>query len=424
MKMKKITNIIFILFLLGLFFSCSSSQNTTNRNVAGIYMPGINLLDPDMLAFHTNDTLTAFHFRINSANILYTKKREDSTFSANIKVTYELYEFDSKTLLDSASLNFVDFGNNKEKKFLDGVFMLNTLFGKIYTIKVTFNDLNRDQYIKKSLKLDKSSIYNAQNYLVLDENQHIIFKNYLKNNSTFYLKKNESITDTTFVLKYYKSDFPIAKPPFSSSEIPEEKMTFSPEFTEELTFDSLQQLSYEVTENGLYFVHPKGQSTGPTLFNFQDNFPEIKTAENMIPPMRYITTSKEFEQLITAENPKLEVDKFWKDVAGSNDRARTLIREYFKRVESANNYFTSYMEGWKTDRGIIYIIFGVPNVVYKHKNYENWIYGEENNMMSLSFVFHKVASPITDNDFALSRSPVFKNNWFRAVDSWRSGRIY
>ena len=82
------------------------------------------------------------------------------------------------------------------------------------------------------------------------------------------------------------------------------------------------------------------------------------------------------------------------------------------------------MEGWKSDRGIIYIIFGVPNVVYKHKNYENWIYGEENNMMSLSFVFHKVDNPITDNDFVLSRSPVFKNNWFRAVDSWRSGRIY
>lgn len=423
--MKKLTNILLILFALGLLFSCSSSQNTTNRNVAGIYMPGINLLDPDMLVFHANDTVTEFHFRINSSNILYTKRREDSAFSANVLVSYELYEIDSKTLLDSASVRFMDVGNNKEKRFLDGVFMLNTLKGYQYSAKVTFRDLNRDQFIKKSVTINKSDLYNAQNYLALDENGHLLFNNYLKNNSKFYLKKNDAIADTSFVVKYYPSNFPIAKPPFSSNPAPEETPTFSPEHTEEVNFDdSLKLLSYEVTNSGLYFIHPVGQTTGPTFFNFQDHFPAIKTAESMIPPMRYITTSKEFEQLLSAENPKLAVDKFWRDIAGSNDRARTLIREYYKRVESSNHYFTSYMEGWKTDRGLIYIIFGVPNVVYKHKNYENWIYGEENNMMSLSFVFHKIENPITDNDFVLSRSPVFKNNWFRAVDSWRSGRIY
>ena len=144
----------------------------------------------------------------------------------------------------------------------------------------------------------------------------------------------------------------------------------------------------------------------------------------MVPPMRYISTKKEYDLLLASENQKNDMDKFWREIAGSNDRARTLIREYFKRVESANNYFTSYMEGWKTDRGIIYIIYGIPNIVYKNNNYENWIYGEENNMMSMSFVFHKVNNPITGNDYVLSRSPVFKSSWFRAVDSWRSGRIY
>ena len=95
----------------------------------------------------------------------------------------------------------------------------------------------------------------------------------------------------------------------------------------------------------------------------------------------------------------------YKFLRQKSERARTLIREFYTRVESANNYFTSYLEGWKTDRGIIYIIYGVPNVVYKNKDYENWIYGEENNMMSINFTFHRVNNPASNNDFSLSRSP-------------------
>ena len=144
----------------------------------------------------------------------------------------------------------------------------------------------------------------------------------------------------------------------------------------------------------------------------------------MVEPMRYITTKKEFTFLYESEDKKAAVDKFWLDVAGSSERARTLIREYFNRVESSNHYFTSYMEGWKTDRGIIYIIYGSPNVIYKGKDYENWIYGEENNVMSVSFTFSKVNNPISNNDYQLNRSSSYKNTWFRAVDSWRSGRVY
>ena len=428
-KTDKLKNkIILILIGVAFIYACKSGQKAaSNNNVAGIYMPGLNLIDPEYKVFHKNDTLTEVHFRLNSSNILYTKKRGDSTFSANILINYQLTDKADESMVDSASIYFTDYGDGKNKKFLDGMLALKTKMNKRYDLVVTVNDLTRDHYIRKRLGINRSDLYNDQNYLLLDSNQNVVFKNHFSSNEKLYIIKNSENKSYNALMKRYSSDLPIAKPPFSVPQNEEQKepIVFKPTSTEELEFNDSNMLSYVVKQEGLFHLQQsETNKLGPTIFNFQENFPKIKSAENMIGPMRYISTKKEYEELTTSENKKIAVDKFWLNIAGSSDRAKTLIREYYSRVENANDYFTSYLEGWKTDRGIIYIIFGSPNVVYKNKNYENWIYGEENNMMSISFVFHKVDNPISNNDFTLSRSPIFKNTWFRAVDSWRNGRIY
>jgi GWxTD domain-containing protein len=408
-----------------LVLSCKSSeQAATNKNVAGIYMPGLNLIDPDYKVFHKNDSLTELYFRLNSDNILYTKKRGDSTFSANLLIKYELSDKSNEMLIDSASIFFTDFGNSKDKRYLDGIIELKTETNKLYDLVITVNDLSRDHYIRKRLSINRKDIFNAQNYLMLDSNNKVVFRNHFGDNDKIYIKKNEGNPAESIILKFYSTQLPIAKPPFSVGA-EEEPLVFKPKSTVQLHFDSSGVLNYVVKEKGLYHFQASAvDKSGPTLFNFQENFPKVKSPENMIGPLRYISTKKEYAKLTESENKKLAVDQHWLNVAGSTDRARTLIREFYGRVENANNYFTSYLEGWKTDRGIIYIIYGSPNVVYKNKDYENWIYGEENNMMSISFVFHKVKNPVSNNDYSLSRSPMFKNSWFRAVDSWRNGRIY
>ena len=421
MKNKFIIIGIFIAIL----YSCSSSQNTGgNKNVAGIYMPGLNLIDPTFRVFHKNDTLSEIYFRLNSSNVLYTKKRSDTIFSANIIIKYELTDLNSMLLTDSASISFKDFGNNNEKKFLEGTISLSTLANHSYDLRITITDLTRDHYITKKITLNRLDIYNTQNFLILDSNKNIAFTNHFKTNEKVYIKMNENNFKNTITLKYYSTDLPIAKPPFSS-DTKNKNTTFIPKHTTQLTFDSTNTLTFTIKEQGLYHLQAsESNQSGPTLFSFQEYFPKVLTPENMIGPLRYISTKSEFSALTEAPDKKIAVDNHWIDIAGSKERARTLIREYYTRVENANNYFTSYLEGWKTDRGIIYIIYGSPNVVYKHKGYENWIYGEENNMMSMSFVFNKVANPINNNDYSLTRSSTYKSSWFRAVDSWRNGRIY
>jgi hypothetical protein len=106
------------------------------------------------------------------------------------------------------------------------------------------------------------------------------------------------------------------------------------------------------------------------------------------------------------------------------ERAQKMIREYYRRVELSNRWFTSYKAGWKTDRGIIFIVYGEPTTIYKSINSETWVYGEENNILSIKFNFNLMDNPMSENDYELKRNSDWKNNWYRAVDSWRQAKIY
>ncbi|MCW3075991.1 MAG: hypothetical protein JWO32_600, partial [Bacteroidetes bacterium] len=84
----------------------------------------------------------------------------------------------------------------------------------------------------------------------------------------------------------------------------------------------------------------------------------------------------------------------------------------------------SYTQGWKTDRGMIFVIFGPPTNTYINSKGEYWIYGAETNPNALRFVFNKTKNPFSDNDLILERSQFFKDPWYTAVDYWRQGHVY
>ena len=144
----------------------------------------------------------------------------------------------------------------------------------------------------------------------------------------------------------------------------------------------------------------------------------------MVLATRYIMAKKEFEFCLQASDKKLAIDDFWLDIGGSSERAKELIKKYYGRVMEANKLFTSFQEGWKTDRGMIYIVFGAPNKVTKRKDGEIWTYGEGTNSSSIVFSFIKIINPFSDNDYYLERNETYKDSWYQAVDMWRQGRIY
>jgi len=213
-------------------------------------------------------------------------------------------------------------------------------------------------------------------------------------------------------VSYYNREFELAAPPVFNN--------FKPPFNHkpDSVFTTRCNSNLKLTKKGFYhFRADTSTKEGFTLFLFYDEFPNIASVDRLVLPIRYITSQKEFDAVLSNKNAKQSVDRFWLGLAGSKDRARKLIKNYYGRVREANRYFSSHMEGWKTDRGIIYIIYGAPHAIYKNSFSETWI-------LSSTFNFTKVNNPYTDNDYDLERQVTYQNSWYLAVDHWRQGIVF
>jgi GWxTD domain-containing protein len=185
--------------------------------------------------------------------------------------------------------------------------------------------------------------------------------------------------------------------------------------------DMLLSFSYE----GLYhFRFDTNQPMGLTIVNFGSNFPKVKNAEEMIEPLAYITNSADYKKLLASENKKISIDDFWLETSGSTGRAREMIRIYYNRVYFSNYYFTNTVPGWKTDRGMIYIVYGPPNNMQKSPNSEKWIYYMKGPSNSIEFNFNYKPNAYSLDNYVLSRSESHDWHWREAVNSWRNGEIF
>jgi hypothetical protein len=97
------------------------------------------------------------------------------------------------------------------------------------------------------------------------------------------------------------------------------------------------------------------------------------------------------------------------------------MRNYFKRVEIANQYFTSYKEGWKTDRGMIFVVFGLPDAVYRTSASEIWEYAVQGDKVSFTFV--RSATLFDPDNYVLIRKKKVEDIWLQAVDLNRNARF-
>jgi GWxTD domain-containing protein len=174
---------------------------------------------------------------------------------------------------------------------------------------------------------------------------------------------------------------------------------------------------------------------GFTFLNLGTTYPRLTSPETMIEPLSYLASQDEMTDLRTAVKPKAALDEFWIKCGGNVDKARELIRIYYTRALYSNYYFTSYKEGWRSERGMIYIIYGPPDKVYKTSEGESWGYKKPvvksrwGGRFSVSdsylfFNFKKRNNIFSDNDFYLSRNETLVTFWDKAIASWRKGIVF
>ncbi|HLB00932.1 MAG TPA: GWxTD domain-containing protein [Bacteroidota bacterium] len=128
-----------------------------------------------------------------------------------------------------------------------------------------------------------------------------------------------------------------------------------------------------------------------------------------ISQMQYILDRDRIDEMKELP-PELKREKwleYWsrKDPSPGTER-NELMEEYYARVDYANKHFGHYTEGWKTDMGMVYIIFGAPGNVERHpfeidtKPYEVWTYYEQNRQFvfvdATGFGDYRLQTPIWD----------------------------
>ena len=130
-------------------------------------------------------------------------------------------------------------------------------------------------------------------------------------------------------------------------------------------------------------------------------YPNITTAKELGESLYYLIPKEKFEKINTSKDIKLNSELFWLSLGDENDIRKALARlkTYYKRIEHANKSFSSIVEGWKTDRGKIYALFGHPSLIEVGKNYETWIYGYDNDFIPFRFKFLRIEKNSNFNNF-------------------------
>lgn len=415
----KILSALFIpvLFLGG----CFSNRQISSENLSSVYHQGEHLAHAEFSVYNFTPDSSRLFARLNTDDFLKIRQPEDG-FKASFRVICRLVEsYESNVLLDSVRADFiVDPLDGLGKTRMYNVDFRIPRRGS-FLLSCTIVDLNKKISEEYFINIDHETNQSKQDFFVATQRTTTpLFRNFLSPCDSFLVNYRDPSVKKIFV-QYYHRDFPLATPPFSFDS--HASFDYIPDSTFTINTKDYPVLNF--SKEGFYhFQVDTTIKEGLTLFRFKGGFPAVNTPEQMIEATRYLTSKKEFEELNTSEPKKAAVEKFWLDIGGNPDRTRLIIKKYYSRIQEANRWFSSHTEGWRTDRGMIYVVFGSPNFVYKNSVSENWIYGQPNNALSLNFFFTKVTNPFTDNDFTLSRAPIYDSNWYRAVDFWRQGRVY
>jgi len=411
--------LVIAVFLFSFTTIAQSSRKLSRKDIASMYSE-FSFTSFDVSVYHKNDTVSTVYLSIQPDDFSYLPLQSGGPLTAQIGIYYELYrDWDARLPWDTGTM--VVFDSTSIGKGLEMILDLDVKikFPSEQVLVLTLKDLsNKDKEVGKVVPIRKIDRNTSQFFKLTDESGYQLFGNALQKENYFRLEYPDTNQKQIYI-RYYDRSFPLAKPPFVL--VKDVTYTFEPDSFYTINLEAGRSPLLELPYNGIYhFQADLSQPEGLTLFHFDEGFPEVVTPSQAVAPLRYLSTQREFDKLIAYNDYKVAIDSFWIQRASNKpERAKNMIKRYYSRVATANQEFSSYHEGWKTDRGLIYIIYGPPSEVYRQEKEEEWVYGEKGNPMSIKFYFSKAENPFSDNDFRLQRSASYKTSWYIAIENWR-----
>lgn len=413
--------------------SCAVTQNVTDtKDMSYIYNPARSVYTPFITVFNEDSETSLLNISIRRGEFYFSEANAEGVPMASMLVSVRLFDNTlGGVLADTATFKYdvkrEDIGGDHAFRI-----PLTTYEGGSYTVEIKIIDLIRQRTQQMFFDFERTGRYSGLNYKIRDHfSNGELFSRVVKRDQYINILA-PSLQPDTLWLFYFKAV--TALPPAPSTILPEVTVAPEPEAIVPLVYSDTLPMMFP--NEGIYLISVDSLiREGLVLCNYGPDHPTMTRPETMIPPLAYLATPQEMDEMMSAEKPKLALDKFWLDRTGSIERSKELIRIYYNRTLFSNYYFTSYKAGWLTDRGMIYIMYGPPDKVYKSAEGESWGYKKPPvksrwgsrftvEEQYLWFNFRKQKNSFSDNDFVLNRAGTPISYWDIAVARWREGKVF
>ncbi|MDQ3020743.1 MAG: GWxTD domain-containing protein [Bacteroidota bacterium] len=421
-----IKNIFCFLILLLLFTGNNAKSQLEEKTIKS---PDKEFFFTDPMVFYSKDQMKArldVYLEIPLDNLQFKKNYNTKMYDASVNYTIKITNSVNEIVSNESITDYVTTSKAEQKKleetakFIVKEFYLNP--GN-YSLEITLNDINTKK--EKTKKEQVSIIDFAQkdvsfsdimlvSNLKVENGKKVITplidKN-IDNLKQIYLffevynsKNLDVVNDFSYIITDTK-DKVIEKGNYTYTLIPGINKFFEKIPTANLVF-------------GNYKLEIKNNSNGELLAekeftNKLSGIPvNMKDLDLLIDELIYIANSEELKKIKNASNDELREKyfiEFWRSKDPSPNTSRNeLMLEYYQRINTANERYSHYIDGWKTDMGMVYIIFGEPNNIERHpfnegtKPYEIWQFYSANRQFVFvdesGFGDYKLTIPIWDDN--------------------------
>ncbi len=386
----------------------------------------------DNMAYLYNDKAAVQYAKIQ----VYHTDHDSSTLFIGIPKTGLDFNVKGITELD---INLLFYREGRLKKFADSIRFRTSISdsitgdyisvkkdlpiarGEQVLVKVIIHQVHTQKRWEQQHWMEKHHTTDEDNFLIRQDSastNSVLFEPYTFVGDSLFIdyrgKRNPEL-----LVNYYPPVRQLALPPFEMRR----KAPFPSQSEADSSFYIKNGVFYP-QKAGLYHLrYSPTDSFGRSIVVAEDGFPKLTTVPDLVETLRFITKKAEYKSLMTAKTPKAALDQFWLKRSGSQDRGKILIKEFYGRVQKTNKLFTTFKEGWKTDRGLIFIIYGEPDVLNKTQNREIWTYRGSSDRPSLQFVFNRKYISFSKHFYELERDPALADAWHHAVYEWRRGFI-
>jgi len=431
---NRTTALLTAVIIASLAWSCSVTQNATDtKDMSYIYNPARNVFTPYISVFNEDEETSLLTVAIRRGELYFSQANPEGVPMASMLVSVRLFNNTLGGILADTARYKYDIPREEVGGEYYFRIPLKTVEGNSYTAEIKVIDLIRQRTLQTFADFERTGRYSKLNYKIRDHfSKNEINSNVVRQVQYFNIISPALRPDTLWLF-YYSEVKEI--PPAPSTILPE--VTMAPEPERIVPFAISDTLPVMLPARGIYMFSVDSLiREGLVLFNFGPDHPSMNAPETMIPPLAYLATPEELDTMLASVKPKLALDHFWLDrTGGSIERSKELIRIYYNRTLFSNYYFSSYKPGWLTDRGMIYIIYGPPDKVYKNAEGESWGFRKPPvksrwgsrytfEEQYLWFNFRKERNLFSDNHFVLNRAGTPISYWDIAVARWREGKVF